>query len=802
MSANLTHRLLLTLTATVIGLAILVAGCGKEDLYQPPGSPYEVIGHLPLPSLNEGLAVLDNTVYVAGGEAGLHTIDWSNPANPVLLATINTTKFAEDIQVTRTFDGGVMRDIAHVVEGTEGVTSFDVTDPANPVDYETGTTAVFGRTVFIAEDVDPSKAYVVYLAESWKGVRIFESVTGDPGILAYNGVFVGTNGQAYHLVVRDGWGYCADNEMGLCVLDLRVLDLNSVTLTSWADTPGSARFVALQGDYALVADGVEGLAVFRINEGDTPVKVAQYDLSGFSESIALRDGLCALAGNTGGVHFMDVTDPTNPVYLGTTATPNATDVVFTEDGHCLVMDEETGFYVLAGRGAFSDIKAPAPVSDLAAEPFSRTEIDLIWTVTGDDRMRGTATSQEIRYALHDPDVEPTWESAAPLAGVPAPEAPGTSMTYQMTGLEPGTAYDVAIVVTDDAGYASPVPAFLNVETPLGIVLSNPALNIIGGTDSDTYVYSIEARWPLEFIETQVVIDGVAETMTTEDGLHFRYSTNHVAGSHTYRFNFTADDIDPATTDEEVGPLVGALPFVMGSPEGEPGRGDDEPEHIVVLAHDLVAGAHEVTQSEWDDVMPPGSNPSTFPGANRPVDSVTWLDALHYCNARSLAEDPALEPVYVFDDDNLVDTDFAASGWRLPTEAEWEYLCRAGTSTALYNGHLLNLNCLVDPNLDAIGWYCGNATGGPAVGEQKLPNALNLYDMSGNLREWCFDWYAPLASDPALAPEGPEFGEEKVVRGGSWYYQAQECRSAARGTFPPDSPDNTIGMRVVRSVVED
>jgi formylglycine-generating enzyme required for sulfatase activity len=781
-----------------LALIMLLTACGKQDLYDPPGSPYEVVGHLPLPSLNEGLAVIGRTVYVAGGEAGLHTIDWTDPADPVLLATINTTKFAEDIQVVRTFDGGVLRDIAHVVEGTEGVTSYDVTDPSNPVDYNTGTTAVVGRTIFIQENDDPTEPYQVYLAEDWKGVRIFESVIGDPGILAYDGVFVGTNGKAYGLVVRDGWGYCADNEMGLCVLDLRVLDLNAVTLTSWADTPGSARFVALQGDYAFVADGVEGLAVFRIHEGDTPQKVAQYDLSGFSESIALRDGLMALAGNTGGVHFMDVRDPENPVYLGTTSTPNATDVVFSDDGYCLVMDEDAGFYVLAGHGPFSDDAAPAPVTDLVADPTGVDSVDLIWTMTGDDRYQGRADGLEIRWSPDPIESEDDWDAANVIAGTPVAEDPGTVMRFTVTGLERNSTYHFAVRVADEDQQLSPFAEDVVATTLDAMVLRDGGVNIEGGSVDDLYVYEVELLWGLPVTTAEVVIDGEAHAMTAGEDRWYRYETSLEAGLHDYFFRFTADTSPavqlPADGEPVTGPAVGVV-FEMGSPNTEAGRDEDEVQHVVALSRFIIAEPQEVTQAEWSAVMPADSNPSQHVGADRPVDSVTWYEAVAYCNARSL--DDGYTPVYTIAGTSVT-ADPLADGWRLPTEAEWEYLCRGGTTSAHPGGELVEMNCRLDPTLATYAWYCANAETGPEIGGLKEPNALGLHDMLGNMREWCWDWYGPFTEDVVVDPTGPAVGEQRVVRGGSWYNIAQECRSAAREALPPDSRDDTMGLRVVRT----
>jgi formylglycine-generating enzyme required for sulfatase activity len=803
MQTNVNNRIptraLVALAAVLLSLA---AGCGKQDLYEPPGSPYEVIGHLPLPSLNEGIAVLGRTAYIAGGEAGLHTIDWTDPTNPVLLATINTTKFAEDIQVIRTFDGGVMRDIAHVVEGTEGVTSYDVTNPSNPVDFNTGTTAVVGRTIFIDAGLDPTQPYEVYLAEDWKGVRIFESVSGDPGILAYNGVFVGTQGSAYGLVVRDGWGYCADNEMGLAVLDLRILDLESVALTSWADTPGNARFVALQDEYAFVADGVEGLAVFRIDGGETPEKVAQYDLSGFSESIALRDGLMALAGNLGGVHFMDVSDPENPVYLGTTSTPNATDVVFTDDGYCLVIDEEAGFYVLAGHGPFSNQEPPSPITDLVADATGVNNVDLTWTMTGNNRLQGRAAALDIRWSATPIDDLAAWEAATPVPAPPAPEDPGTTMALNVDGLERDASYHFAARVLDTDGLISPLGNSTAVTTLDQMVLRNGGTDVAAGSIDQEFVFAVELLWGLPVSVAQVVIDGVAHEMTSTDGRHYRYQTSLSPGVHDHRFYVEAEGSAPAyfpaSGQPQSGPVVGVV-FTMGSLEGEPGRGADEVQHTVALSYPLIAGELEVTQAEWDAVMPAGSNPSQHPGADRPVDSVSWDDAIAYCNARSVAD--GYTPAYSVDGINVSLVPLA-DGWRLPTEAEWEYLCRAGTTTGLPGGNLTELNCRLDPLLDDLGWYCGNATAGPEVGGQKEANAFGLHDMNGNLREWCWDWYGELSSDIAVDPTGPATGVRRVCRGGSWYNSAQACRSAAREALPPDSVDDTMGLRVVRTDFSD
>ncbi len=794
MLATSRTRILVTLATA----AVLLAACGKQDLYEPPGAPYEVTGRLPLPSASQAVAVLGTHAFVAGGEAGLYGVDFGNHAAPQLLSMTNTTKSADGVNVVRIYSGGRVRDIAHVVEGTEGITSYDVTDPASVFDFHTGTTAVVGQSAYVAQTADPAAAYTVFLAEDWKGVRIFDSIPADPGILAYNGVFVGTLGKAYSIEVRDGWGYVADDEMGLVVLDLRVLDLDSVSIASWADTPGNARAVALWGDYAFVADGVAGLAVFRIHEGDTPVKVAQLDLSGFSEAIALRDGLMALSANSAGTHFVDVRNPAAPVYLGTIPSGYATGVAFAEDGTCVICDEDDGLLICTGHGPFRDLTAPSPVTTLAAAPAGASSIRLSWVMTGDDRMVGTASNLEVRRSDAPIVDDTTWEAATPVAGAPAPEAPGTAMSLVADGLTPGVTYHFALRVTDDAGNVSDLSNDASTATAEGIILVNPQVDVGGGTTSDTYTFSVEALFEGTLTASEVVIDGTPHAMTLADGF-YSYATTLAPGVHSYHFHFAGDGVGDATTEEFEGPYVGEIAVTLGSPASESGRRADEARHVAVFSHDVQGGTSEVTQAEWDAVMPAGSNPSEFPGADRPVDSVTWFDAIMYCNARSTAD--GTTPCYTIDADNQVTWNRDADGWRLPTEAEWEYLCRAGTTTAFYTGALTELYCRLDPVLDAIGWYCGNAGTGTSTVAQKQANAWGLYDTSGNVREWCWDWYGEALPDAALDPAGPDTGTQRVCRGGSWYYSSQDCRSAARGTYYPTSRDNTVGMRAVRTVFE-
>ena len=235
-------------------------------------------------------------------------------------------------------------------------------------------------------------------------------------------------------------------------------------------------------------------------------------------------------------------------------------------------------------------------------------------------------------------------------------------------------------------------------------------------------------------------------------------------------------------------------FTMGTPLSELGRYASESEHTVTISQSFLMATTPVTQAEWFAVM--GTNPSFFGGCDDcPVEKVSWYDAVDYCNAASLLD--GLAPAYDIDTTGvtwLSDT----NGYRLPTESEWEYACRAGTSTAFYNGDITDTACN-DPNLSLIGWYCGNNTpNGTKEVAQKTPNAWGLYDNSGNAQEWCWDWLGDYPPGPVIDPLGPPAGPAKVIRGGSFATIARNCRSGNRFISSPDSTESYLGFRVVRS----
>ncbi|MHC6202252.1 formylglycine-generating enzyme family protein [Breznakiellaceae bacterium SP9] len=262
-----------------------------------------------------------------------------------------------------------------------------------------------------------------------------------------------------------------------------------------------------------------------------------------------------------------------------------------------------------------------------------------------------------------------------------------------------------------------------------------------------------------------------------------------------------------------GIVMAAIPagtFTMGSPSGEVSRRGDETQHSVTLSA-FTMSKHEVTQAQWQAVM--GSNPSFFTGDDkRPVEQVSWYETIEFCNRLSVLA--GLNPAYTIDkttpDPNNTNTNTddplkwtvtrnpGANGYRLPTEAEWEYACRAETATPFNTGGNITTD---QANYDGTSPYNGNTAGvfrntSTAVGTF-APNAWGLYDMHGNVWEWCWDWHGVYPGGSQTDPMGAASGSSRVWRGGSWYDFAAYLRSAFRSCYTPTLRFNFLGFRVVR-----
>jgi len=214
--------------------------------------------------------------------------------------------------------------------------------------------------------------------------------------------------------------------------------------------------------------------------------------------------------------------------------------------------------------------------------------------------------------------------------------------------------------------------------------------------------------------------------------------------------------------------IGPGKFVMGSPEAEPHRdGQEGPQRLVTLRKPFYIGVTEVTQAQYEAMM--GRNPSKHVGADKPVDNVSWHEAAEFCKKLSHKTGRTV---------------------RLPTEAEWEYACRGGTRSAHFFGDDAG-------NLMDYAWFEENSDQTSHPVGQKKPNPAGLYDMHGNVWEWCSDWYADsYANAGTVDPQGPATGSQRVWRGGSWYNGPKYQRSATRLGVDPESRRGHRGFRVV------
>jgi len=216
---------------------------------------------------------------------------------------------------------------------------------------------------------------------------------------------------------------------------------------------------------------------------------------------------------------------------------------------------------------------------------------------------------------------------------------------------------------------------------------------------------------------------------------------------------------------------------MGSPDSDSGGySDEKPQHTVRITKPLYLGVTEVTQEQYERVM--GTNPSSFKGAQLPVENVSWEDAVEFC--RKLSSLPAERT--------------AGRVYRLPTEAEWEYACRAVSKTKWSFGDS-------ESSLGDYAWYDGNSGSKTQPVGQKKPNTWGLYDMHGNVREWCSDWFGDYPTATVSDPTGAPAGSDRVLRGGSWRSGAGNCRSAGRSRGAPVNRYYFLGFRLAFSLVD-
>ena len=265
--------------------------------------------------------------------------------------------------------------------------------------------------------------------------------------------------------------------------------------------------------------------------------------------------------------------------------------------------------------------------------------------------------------------------------------------------------------------------------------------------------------------------------------------------------------DPSNTQDGFLLIEGGT-FLMGSPESENWRIDDELQHEVSVLSFYI-DPYETTQEEYERLM--GSNPSTFTGEKLPVENISWLDAVNFANAKSI--DAGLTPAYTATSDGVT-WDMSADGYRLPTEAEWEYACRAGTTTPFNTKKSLDAteaNFYGHYPYEIEENYFDNSVLEAKPGEYRqttvevgsfAPNAWGLYDCHGNVNEWCWDYYGDYDINVKENPTGADAGTRHVYRGGGWNDFAKNMRSAYRAAGQTDMASYNLGVRLVRNADSD
>ena len=313
---------------------------------------------------------------------------------------------------------------------------------------------------------------------------------------------------------------------------------------------------------------------------------------------------------------------------------------------------------------------------------------------------------------------------------------------------------------------------------------------IGNVSEEVIDYCLAWNPSVVIMETFLVIDLSGGKKAEE--YSFRY-TNRPPKSY--------DDVCSMT--ELWFRRIPAGTFMMGSPSDELGSVDDECQHQVTLTHDFYIGLYPVTQRQWELVM--GKKLKKLPNIHPSILHAQFQESGPSAPMEIVSYDDICGPNRPWPSDSTVSSDSflgrlrsktGLDGFDLPTEAQWEYACRAGTVTALNSGMDLTRSGGICRTLDAVGWYDKNSNGQTHPVGQKQPNAWGLYDMHGNVREWCRDWYGDYPSESVTDPCGPVAGSVRVQRGGGYDSRARDCRAASRNYDLTISDWHALGFRLV------
>lgn len=318
---------------------------------------------------------------------------------------------------------------------------------------------------------------------------------------------------------------------------------------------------------------------------------------------------------------------------------------------------------------------------------------------------------------------------------------------------------------------------------LSIDSSDPAKRTLASVLPEGYYLELAGEYgsgTIKDIATPVRVMGPVHTIRYTDGVDYMDFEQRVDLKRGTDVRLQIPDLVLKGSSISLTHVEGGT-FQMGSTGGD---SDEKPVHSVTVGS-FYMGTYEVTQDIYEQVM--GSNPSNFKGARLPVENVTWHDAVAFANALSRRD--GLQEVYTISG-STVSCDWSKKGYRLPTEAEWEYAARGGSKSQGYT------NAAGSNTVGDVAWYDGNSGSKTQVAGTKKANELGLYDMSGNVWEWCWDWYGDYSASAQTNPRGPSSGSARVLRGGSWHNIATYVRPANRYDGTPSNRSHNFGFRLV------